>query len=564
MHGSLPARTASSSTAPVTRRRLIAKSAAGAAGLLLGAEVVRGTRRTAKAQPRRGGRLTTAMFGTDARSFHPGLTTDTPSSTYQGYVYGASLLRYSADTLEVEGHAARALEFSTDRRSVTFHLKDIEWSDGVPITAADYAWTFEQLRKPENKYPYVTNLEQIDSVEALEPRVLRVSRLTPTPILESYDVVTPLPRHIWEQYPWADPVRNPEIMHPTVGSGMWLLHEWRRNERATFTRNERYFDGPPHIDTLTVRVLPPDATARDALASGEIDLGSYHPLASLGPPLANVNVYEWYAARGSWTYLGFNFRRPALQDVRVRRAIARATDQRALIDMAASGLARPIFSVYPQSSWAYTPDVTHYPHDLDLARELLREAGYSLDNRGRRSREGLPLSLTLLYHTGNFARAQIAFAVREWLQELGITVEMRVLEFQAFLDALKREPYDYDLFVLGWNATLEPQFMQQIWSESQIPTLNSGAYVNKEVERLYAEAEMEFDRERRRAIYHQIQRILADDLPYVFLYEGLSYTAVNKRIKGIRPTRLGISYNMNEWYIEEEGEAALQPESSPS
>jgi peptide/nickel transport system substrate-binding protein len=499
----------------------------------------------------RGGTLTSTIVGTDAKSFHIGQTTDSASATYQGYIYGGgSLTKNHEETLETIPDAAEKWTVSDDKRTFTFTLKNVKWSDGTPLSTADYLWTYEQLKNPANKYPYVTNFDAIESYEAVDPKTLRITMKEALAVgLENSDVVTPLPKHIWEKLDWSDPVKNPEIQNPTVSNGLWKLKEWKKDNFITFVANDTYFEGRPNIDQLTVRVFGTQALAYQALKSGEVDWSSFQPSDyKEAKSLPNINVYEWYAARGSWSYIGFNFRRKALQDLNVRRAIAYATDRKGIIDGLAYGLGRPTYSVFPQSSWVYNPNVEKYDFDPKKSADLFKAAGYTLQNK-KLMKDGQELKLKLLYNTGNPVREGIATVMQQQLQELGCAVDVQGLEFQSYLDAIKSEPYDYDLFVLGWNATIEPHFMKQIWTERAIPSLNSGAYVNKRVEDLFDQGGKEFDREKRKSIYGEIQRILADELPYVFLYEGLSYTGVNKKVGGIKPAKTGIGYNMHQWYI---------------
>lgn len=522
-------------------------ASSGAAGTAAAKAAASGT---TPANAPKGGTLTQTIVGTDAKSFHPYQTTDTVSSSYQGRVYNGSLTRYDPKTLDSIPDAAEKWTVSDDKKTYTFTLKDIKWSDGTPLTTDDYVWTYQQAIKPENKYPYAQNLDVVQSYTAQDPKTLVVTLKDALVIgLQNSDAITPLPRHIWEKLDWGDPVKNPEILNPSVASGWFKLKEWKKDDHATFNANDLAFDGRPNIDTDTFRIFGTQALAYQALKSGDVEYSSFQPSDyKEAKTLSNVNVYEWYAARGSWSYIGFNLRRPVLKDLKVRQAIAYATDRKGIIDSVLYGLGRPIYSAYPQSSWVYNPNVEHYDFDTKKSADLFKQAGYTLDNK-KLVKDGQPLRLKLLYNTGSPVREGIATVMQQQLQELGATVDTQALEFQAYLEALKKEPYDYDLYVLGWSSTIEPHFAYQIWSEKSIPSLNAGAYVNKQVEDLYVQGSKEFDREKRKQIYGQIQKIIADDLPYVFLFENLSYTGLNKKVGGIAPTGLGIEYNLNKWYI---------------
>lgn len=564
------------SATPISRRRLLAglSATAGTAFLIAcgggddkpsdsGSVATQapasGGSAAAGAQPAnvpKGGGISGSILASDAKSFHIGQTTDAPSATYQRFVYGGGALTdYNPETIELVPHAAEKWTISDDKKTYTFTLKDVKWSDGAPLTTADYVWTYEQLKKPENKYPYITNIDAIDSYIAVDPKTLRVSLKEALAVgLENSDVVTPLPKHVWEKYDWADSTKNPEILNPTVVNGAWKVKEWKKDNYITFAANESYFLGRPNLDTVTFRTIGTGALIMQSLKAGEIDFtqegdiqpGDYKEAKGL----PNVTMYDWWSARGTWNYIGFNLRRPALKDINVRRAIAYATDRKGIIDSLAFGLGRPTYSNYAQASWVYNPNVEKYDYDPKKAADLLKQAGWTLGSNKKLTKDGQTLNIKMLYNTGNTVREGVATVMQQQLTELGFNVEVQGMEFQAYLEYTRSEPFDYDLYVLGWNSTIEPHFANQIWNEKAIPALNRGGYINKEVERLYVEGSKEFDREKRKQIYGQIQKILADELPYVFLYENQRYIGANKKIGGIKATRRGVDYaSMKDWYL---------------
>ena len=502
----------------------------------------------------RGGSITSTIIATDAKSFHPYQTTDTASSGYYSSVYATGLTKYDPNTLDHIPDMAQQWSISDDKKTYTFTLKDIAWSDGTPLTTDDFVWTYQQAIKPENQYPYRENLNTITSYVAKDPKTLAVTTQDALAVgLENADAIVPLPRHIWEKYSWTDPSKNPEIFNPSVASGMWKLKEWKRDDHATFNANDSYYDGRPNIDSTTVRVIGTPELGFQALKSGDIDYN-----ASIQPSdyksakkLSNINVPEWYAANGNWTYAGFNLRRPAWQDLKVRQAIAYATDRNGIIASVLYGLGRPTYSAFPQSSWAYNPNVEHYDFNVNKAKDLLKQAGYNLDSQKKLVKDGKPLTIKMLYPTSSPTRTQIATILQQQLGQLGATVNVQGLEFQAYISAIQSEPFDWDIQLGGWSSTIDPHWSYQIWSEQSIPDLNPGAYVNKQVETLFDQGSKEFDLNKRKQIYGQIQQMITNDLPYVFLYEVLSFAGLNKKIRGITATRLGIEYNMNKWYIQQ-------------
>lgn len=502
----------------------------------------------------------TVATTTDAVSFHPYLTTDTASSSYQGFVYAGGgeytgLLRRDPQTLELVPDMAETWEISPDYTVFTFTLRsDLFWSDGQPITSEDYRWTFDQFTKPENEYPYRDVLDYLKSYETPDPRtiVVRIKERF-CPALEGSEVVVPLPRHVWEKYDWKDPEKNPEIMHPTVVSGPFKVKEWVKGDHIIFEANDKFFRGRPKLDTYTVRIVPESEVSFTMLMNGEVDSGIVNPenykKAKENP---NLKMYEWWPARASWEYIAFNLRREALKDVNLRHALAYALDKDTMTDKVELGLGKRMFSCFPPTSPVYNPEVPHYDYDPDTARQLLSEAGYKPGSDGILEKDGQRLKLRLLYGPNTAkTREAIATIAQAQFKKVGVGVEVQGMEWGAFLEATQKD--DWDMMVSGWSATVEPHWMWQIWSEEFIPDLNHAAYVNKQVEELFHQAGYgDCDMKVRKELYGQIQKIIAEDSPYIFLYYSQGYAAINKRIGGIVPSPVGLRYNLEDWYVEKQ------------
>jgi len=489
----------------------------------------------------------------DAVTLHPYLRTDATSGTYIGLVYAGSLVTYDPKTLETVADMAAKWVVSEDKLTYTFTLRDgLVWSDGTPLTSADYKWAFDQAVKPENKYPYISNLLEIAKYEAPDPKTLVVTLKDPIVVgIETADAVTPLPKHIWENLDWSDPQKNPQILAPTVGSGPYLLKEWTKDTRAVFIANDKYYDGKPRIETVTYRVVPSTEIAYQMLKTGEVDVAGFSPDSyDEAKKLPNVTVYEWWPAAASWSYLGFNLRREIVKDVEVRRALATAIDREAIAAHVINNLARPTYSAFTPTSWVYNPDVPRYDYNVEQAKSMLDAAGWKPGPGGVRQKDGKPLKLRVIFgpNTSKTAERVVTVAQQAW-SDIGAEVEISGMEWGTYLAQLRGEPFDWDVNFGNWSSTIEPHWMNQIWREDSIPSLNAGAYVSKRVEELFVLGVREFDREKRKAHYQEIQKILSTDAPYVFLTFNLSYIGINNRIGGIEPTPLGIGYNREQWYI---------------
>jgi peptide/nickel transport system substrate-binding protein len=160
----------------------------------------------------------------EANTLHFYKTNNPAAFDYLKLLFSASLTHRNPLTLELEKGAAESWSVDTARSTVTFKLKTgLKWSDGQPLTAADYVWTYQQASKPENGWPYA-NTVGIDSYTAPDPLTLIIKLKNYTfDITIRADVIEPLPRHIWEKLDWNDATKNPEINKPSVVSGPWLL-----------------------------------------------------------------------------------------------------------------------------------------------------------------------------------------------------------------------------------------------------------------------------------------------------------------------------------------------------
>lgn len=508
-----------------------------------------------------------ALFGgeyrdvstSDAVSFHPYLTSDSASRAYSGLVYYSGLLRYDENTLELEPNWAESYTISDDGLTFTFALRDnLKWSDGEPLTAHDYEWTYEQAIKPENEYPYLSQLEFIDSVTAVDDRTLEV-KITEVyaPALGQVDLLTPLPRHIWENLDWSDPEKNPEILSPSVVSGPYKLAEWKRDQFAIFEANENYwYHGAPNIERQIVEIVPDEDVAFEKFKSGESDSAAITPeRLEEAKQLPNVNIYEWWSVSASTSFIGLNVREGFVTaDKNVRLALNYAMDKDLLTEEVMLGQAKRICSIYPETSWAYTPDVPCYDYDPDKAVELLAEAGYTLNDEGLLVDEkGEQLTLRLLYGPNtNQSRELIAVTTQDYLADIGIKVEIEALEWASFLEKFRAEEPEWDMVILSVNSTPEPHTSFPWWTKDNIPELNFSAYINEDVERLFDEAGGTYDLAVRKEKYAEIQQIIAADAPRIFLFYSKSRSGQNQRIQGIEPTTLGIGWNSEEWFIAEE------------
>ena len=496
----------------------------------------------------------------DGVSFHPYLTTDSASSSYQGSVYDGSLLRLDENTLQYIPHMAESYTISDDGLTFTFNLRqDMQWSDGAPMTTADWIWTYEQMTNPDNGWPRMNQYSFITSYEALDDYTLQVTidEVYAPALGQIGSVVTPLPKHVWEDLPWDDAEGNPEINSPSVTSGAYKLVEWKRDQYIVFEANENWwYKGPPLIQRSITEIVPDQDIVFEKFKNGETDVESIQPEdLEDARQLEGVSIYQYWPAAAVWSYIGLNMREGYITNDRdVRLGITYALDKQLMTDEIMLGEAKRLCGPYPDTSWVYNDAIDCYEYDVDAALSHFADAGYTYDadQNMMMTPEGEQMTLRLLYGPNTSKiRELIAVTVQDMLNEVGIIVEIEALEWSSFLEATSSEEPEWDMFIGAWRSTIEPHIMFTIWAEESIPNLNSAAYINKEVERLFEEGGATYDLAVRAEKYNEVQRLIVEDAPYVFLFYSRTNAGVNDRVKGVDPRPLGLTWNSEDWYIQE-------------
>jgi peptide/nickel transport system substrate-binding protein len=496
--------------------------------------------------PKTGGTLTRVRSGTDANSFHPYLTTDAYSSQAQGLLY-ISLLDYHPQTLDYVGSAAESYKISDDKLSFTFKMrKGLQWSDGRPITSADVKWTWDQFRNPANGYPRQSLYKQVKSLEApdADTVVAKIDEIF-APILDRVGGFAILPKHVWEKLNWKD---NPEMTKASVVAGPFKLVEWKKDQQMVFEANLKFFKGRPRLDRIIFKVVPNSTVAYTQLKNGEVDI--YDDIsaddwldAEKNPDLKTL---RYFSAQSSWGYFGFNFTNPLFQDVRVRRALAYAVNRPQMIDRIVHGLGEPINSLIIPESWAFNKDVKGYEYDPARAKKLLDDAGWRAGPDGTRVKDGKRFKVKLMGSSGSKLVEQRITYLQSYLKAVGVEAEPDYIEFQSLLDRIRKPPFAWDMMTLGWSGGLDPD--SDILRSNSIPQVNSVQYRNSRVDDLYLEGVKSYDHKVRKKSYDEIQKLVTEDEPYIFLWNSPQLTAMSKKVGGLIPSKLSVRHNIEQWW----------------
>ncbi len=499
------------------------------------------------AQPTTGDALVEGSIG-DASRLLPILASDSASGTIVGLLFNG-LLKYN-ERLEIVGDLAQSWTVSPDGLELTFVLRpNVRWHDGTPVTAADVQFTYQKLIDPAVRTPFSSSYELVESLEVLDARTVRVRYREPfAPALESW-MMGLIPKHLLEH----EDLNTAAFLRRPVGNGSYRFVRWKTGELIELAANPDYFEHRPYLDRYLFRIIPDEATLFLELLTQGVDLAGLTPLQytrqTQGAFVERAYRKFRYPSFG-FTYIGYNLQDPRFADVRVRRAIDHAVDKQAILDGVLFGLGAVATGPYPKESWAFNPAIQPASCDPDVAKTLLREAGWEdHDGDGWLDRNGQPFRFTLLTNQGNEVRRQVAEIVQQQLRRIGIDVKIRVIEWSTFVHEFidKRR---FEAVLLGWNLSRDPDLYDLFHSsKTREGEYNFGGYANPEVDRLLVEGRRTFDQNERRRIYQEVHRKLAEEQPYTFLYVADALPVAASRLRNIIPTPIGIGYNVIDWYV---------------
>jgi peptide/nickel transport system substrate-binding protein len=465
----------------------------------------------------------------DAKTLQPLLASDTGSNAFIVLQYYAPLLRTDPRTLAPTPFAAKSYTIADDKLSITYKLRDdLLWSDGQKITSADYKFTWDRMMDEKVNFPYRKLYQDYFSGLTVPDDLTLVFQLKEVfaPALV-YSGIDAIPKHVFEN---VDINNNPRNNDPKVGSGPFLLKEWRKDEYAEFVANDRFVLGRPNLDRFIIKIVPDQTIRYSQFKSKEVDAVTVLPQDwDEATKLPHAQALNYYSANASWSYMAMNLRNPILADKRVRYAISGALDRHAMIDAIQLGHAKPLNGNYASASWVYEPDVPTIPYDPAASAKLLEDAGWKMNAATHvREKDGQPLKLRIHYGPPTSKpREATATIAQQQLADIGIQLEIIPEDFNAFLDRTGKT-FDFDLTVGAWSAGIEPHSSRNVWASDG--GQNETGFKNAEVDQLYDQAIRVFEPAERKKFYSQIQKIIAAEQPYVFLWESESLTAVNNRI----------------------------------
>lgn len=450
----------------------------------------------------------------------PRIGTDAQSQHLDGLIYDG-LVQLDSQMNLVPDLAA---SWDTpDPRTYVFHLRQgVRFHDGRLFTSADVKYTFDSLISGEVKSVKRGTFPMVESVStpAADIVVFRLSR----PYASFVWNLTRMAMGIVPAGSGDRPARDP------IGTGPFRFVSMTQDQDIVLARNPDYFGGEPKIPVVRFRVVPDTITRALELRKGTADIGG---ISSLTPDMVAALERKPEIAVNEVpgtviAYVAFNFNDPILAHREVRQALAYATDRDTLIRYLLRGQARAASNLLPPNHWAYDPHVKQYPYDPTQAERLLDAAGF------RRGPDGVRFRITMKTSTEESARLLSEALAGEW-KRVGVVLDLRPLETATFLSDIGRG--SFQLYTLRWvGANNDPDIFNYVYSSKRMPPAgaNRGSYRNPALDALLDQQGVEMDREKRKALLVEIQKIVAEDEPYIDLWYLDNVCVHRTRVAGVR------------------------------
>ncbi len=471
---------------------------------------------------------------------NPILATDSASSEISNYIFNG-LVKYDKDAQNIIGDLAEKFYFE-DNVTLIFEIKSgVKWQDGEPFSAKDVLFTYELINSPQVVSPYTSTFRMVKSVEVIDDLTVKVTYKEPYFKALELWMSGILPQHLLKD---EKNIMSSRFNMNPVGTGPYRLTKLEFSKNIELSAYDEYFEHRSKIDKIIYHVIPDANTRFLMLKTQKIDVGSLEAMQierQVEPSFFdNYKVIEEIAH--AYTYLGLNLRREKFQDPRVREALSLAVDRDELVDILFMGHGQVCTGPFLPGGPSFNAEVKAPKPDLKRARALLKEAGYD---------EAHPFSFEIATSNSSSIRPYAAQILQHQLAKVGVKVELRVMEWQAFLNTVVF-PREFDTVLLGWSLSLSPDPYLLWHSDSDKPgAFNFIGYHNKKVDSLIEMMQGTTEREALAKIQQQIFTDVVADNPYLFLFIPNSIQVVDKKIKNIEPTLNGIWHNYIEWEIQE-------------
>ena len=554
---------------------------------------------TLTANPNQPSRLVQAILS-DPKTFNTVIATDATSSSVGRMIFDG-LVRENPITGEIEPVLAESWTISEDKLKFIFTLrKNLKWSDGKSLTAKDVDFTYNQLyfnpdipasSRDGFKIGKSKSLPQVRQLNDLQIEFTLPEPFAPFLGITSASI---LPAHILRSTveqkdkdgklkflsTWSLDTPPANI----VANSAYKIKSYATSQRIIFEANPYYWKKEvvqkdlPHIKQVSWEIVESTDTMLLQFRSGSLDSFSVSPdyfsLIKKEENKGNFTIKEGGPDYGT-NYIVFNLNtgkrngKPLIDpkksrwfnNLKFRQAVAYAINRPRMVTNIYRGLGQPQHSFISVQSPFANPDLKGYDYDPEKAKQLLMEAGFKYNQKNQLlDEDGNRVSFKLNTNAGNKIRETMGNQIEEDLEAIGIDVNYRTINFNVLVGRLSGS-LDWECILLGLTGGNEPNGGANVWfTDGNLHMFNQkpapgqkpiqGRTVadwEKEIDRLFIEGARELDREKRKAIYAEIQEIVSDKVPFIYLVNPKSFGAVRNKIEGVEYSALGGAF----WNLEE-------------
>ena len=491
----------------------------------------------------------------------PILANDSISIRLIELIYG-SLVFYDIGG-EIKGDMAASWLISKDLRTMTFYLReDVRWhpmpgeSEGRGFTADDVVKTFEIMMHPktvtslQSRYDFIVSVRKVDSFtvefKLKKPLLGALGRF-------SFKI---LPSFLLDEYSYLTGDEELTMYKHPIGTGPYrFVSQKGPSSEIVLQANDGYHLGTPSITKVIMKPFADQNIITQTLLYGGIDLEVRVPPRDIGEIEGDsrfeLNPYSTL----SYSFFGYNLRNPVLAIREVRLAFAYAINRQEMLDSFFEGKGQLISGPFAPGSWAYNLDIDSMPYSPEEANRMLDRAGFkdrTKDGIRRRGSYTLTFRMVVPISKESETTKRVILAFQNYLRQVGIEVEIEWLEWKSWTEAVFID-HEFDIIYADWLFDDSFDISSLFHSREIGPGKNNfGSYRNPEVDALLDEAATTLDIEKKRTVYHRLHEVLAEDVPYTYLWTLTNYAAYNRRVRrvDIHPTRF-FTY-IKDWYIQGE------------
>jgi len=437
---------------------------------------------------------------------------------------------------------AKSWEISKDKTQVTFTLRNgVVWHSSPSskgkanlLNADDIVTTIRLLKAKESDIPNQERFSLIAGSEKISTSkvVIRLSRASVDPLRNMTFKI--LPFHVLGST--LSLKRTSKFVSQPIGTGPYKFIKSNVQGEVLLEANKKYFGKKPSIRRIVMKSYSDQNVMSQSLMFSSLDLVTYVSPRDLGEILGDkkLSIVSYDAL--SFSFIATNTSRGILKDKRVRQALNYAVNRKEMLEAFFQGKGRLISGPFPPTSWAYNLDVAVNPFDPERAKKLFKDAGLKIKDGFLHSKTGKKVELNFAVPLAGESEMikRIVLAYQGYLADVGISIDLQFMDWQVWKKKVL-EQHDFDLTIASWSFDDASNISSLFHSSSAKAWGNNFVmYQNQEVDSLLTEATVTNDFDKRRAIYHKLHSILAEEAPYTYLWTLQHHAAHNSRLTGVR------------------------------